>query len=164
MVKKPYFTWNRTLPLHSVKDLTSPEWGWAPGTFSILEDLCCVWLPLYFFVLALLFLTLKLATKGQTIKVRGLFFSMFWLEKLGYEHALQPYTFTLRPFLLVGGGRLCINSNPPTLPPFFMGQSGALFNNVIVDGEFFNGIKMIIFFTVATPGLSVVVCIVWEKT
>ena len=35
-------------------------------------------------------------------KVSGLIFFRAGLEKLGYEHALQPYIFTLIPFL--GGG------------------------------------------------------------
>ena len=55
----------------------------------------------------------------QTIKVINLiFFQSADLEKLGFEHAFQPYIYSLRPFSK-GGGRktppssLYIDSDPP---------------------------------------------------
>ena len=46
-------------------------------------------------------------TSTQTTKVINLiFFNELALNKLGYEHAFQPYTYSLRPFLY-------IDSDPP---------------------------------------------------
>ena len=55
----------------------------------------------------------------KTIKVNGLIFFLFaGHEKLGYEHAFQPYAYSLRPY---SGGRqtppprLYIDLDPPAL-------------------------------------------------
>ena len=74
-------------------------------------------LVIYFFHLPVFrhFLTLP---STQTIKVIGLIFFLWaGLEKLGYEHAFQPYTYSLRPFSRGGGAkrppRLYIDLDPP---------------------------------------------------
>ena len=71
---------------------------------------------------------------AQTIKVIGLIFFLWSdLEKLDYEHAFQPYTYSLRPFSR-GGGRqtrsLCrvkIRSNSLFIPSILFTPSNCLF-------------------------------------
>jgi len=60
----------------------------------------------------------KIAHNTQTIKVIGLFFFLRTGHKeLGYAHAFQPYTYSLRPFSRRGvkhpSPRLFLDSDPP---------------------------------------------------
>ena len=58
----------------------------------------------------------------QTIRVIGLIFFLWaGLKKLGYEHAFQPYTYSLRPFSR--GGPQAIHR---FRPPAFIGLSIAI--------------------------------------